>query len=169
MIGWGDGLNLAADYLRLQPNAEDLRILTWYGTGSFSYFWFTEDTIITLDTTWNDEYSAEYLNADYAIIYTQQVQRNAPQPLLNFLQGQKPEQTIVINGVVYMWIYNLRDLPQPDFLQSGRYPSTALRMSPANCPNSVPLDHPHNLEQQCRLRAHHFWSIAQCKVHQASW
>lgn len=169
MIGWGDGLNLAADYLRLQPNAKDLRILTWYGTGSFSYFWFTEETIITLDTTWNDEYSQEYLNADYAIIYTQQVQRNAPQPLLNFLQGQKPEHTIVINGVVYMWIYNLRDLPQPDFLQSGRYPSTALRMSPANCPNSVPLDHPHNLEQQCRLWAHRFWSIAQCKARQASW
>ncbi|KAA3644636.1 MAG: hypothetical protein DWQ07_14570 [Chloroflexi bacterium] len=115
MIGWGDGLDLAADYLREQPNAEEARILTWYGTGSFSYFWFTEKTVTTLDMTWNEEYSNEYQNADYAIIYFQQIQREAPKTLLDFLNQHEPEHTISINGLDYIWIYNLKELPEPEF------------------------------------------------------
>ena len=70
----------------------------------------------TLDMTWNEEYSNEYQNADYAIIYVQQIQREAPKTLLDFLNQHEPEHTISINGLEYIWIYNLRELPEPEFV-----------------------------------------------------
>ena len=38
LIGWGEGLNLAGDYLDAKPDAADLTVTSWYGNGPFSFY-----------------------------------------------------------------------------------------------------------------------------------
>jgi Dolichyl-phosphate-mannose-protein mannosyltransferase len=106
-VGWGEGLNQAAIYLRGKPGFCDQRIISWY---TLAYNWYSssfgceaQPVEFRADTSLED-----YLNNyDYAIIYINQRQRNFPPQLLNYLKTQTPEKTIYIDGVDYVEIYRL--------------------------------------------------------------
>jgi 4-amino-4-deoxy-L-arabinose transferase-like glycosyltransferase len=106
-VGWGEGLNQAAIYLRSKPGFCDQRIISWY---TLAYNWYSssfgceaQPVEFRADTSLED-----YLNNyDYAVIYINQKQRNFPPQLLEYLKNQTPEKTIYIDGVDYVDIYRL--------------------------------------------------------------
>ena len=106
-IGWGEGLDEAARYLNRKPDAGKLHVISWYTTGSFSYyfkgeahsFWYTQDA--------NPDEWERFLSADYAVIYIGQRQRQMPQPVLDYVAKLTPEHVIVIDGIEYARIYKM--------------------------------------------------------------
>jgi hypothetical protein len=57
---------------------------------------------------------SDLTNADYIVIYYQQIQRQLPSPeVLEFFEAQTPEYTVSINGLEYAKIYNLRNIAFP--------------------------------------------------------
>jgi len=106
-VGWGEGLNEAALYLRQMPGFCDQRIISWY---TLAFNWYSasfgceaQPVEFRADTSLED-YLANY---DYAIIYINQKQRNFPSQLQDYLDGQAPEHTIQIDGVDFVAIYRL--------------------------------------------------------------
>ncbi len=106
-IGWGDGLNEAALWLRQQPGACDKRIISWY---PLVFSWYAQSFKCGAELVEYDyKYALEdYLRYDYAIIYINQVQRNFPADLLEYLEHSAPVHTVNINGIDYLWIYKLK-------------------------------------------------------------
>jgi 4-amino-4-deoxy-L-arabinose transferase-like glycosyltransferase len=115
MIGWGEGLDQAARYLNSLPNPEQLRVTTWFWNGTFSYFFkgqslpgkFTPDTASVLQWT----------SSDYSVIYVNQRQRGRlPAELLDYVERLQPVMVVRIQGLEYAWIYDIRNVPIPDYL-----------------------------------------------------
>jgi 4-amino-4-deoxy-L-arabinose transferase-like glycosyltransferase len=106
-IGWGEGLDEAARYLNRKPDGGDLRVISWYATGPFSYyfngndrsFWYTPDAT---PIQWE-----KFITADYAVVYLTQWQRQLPKVVLDYLSGLTPEHVIWIDGIEYVRIYKL--------------------------------------------------------------
>ena len=98
-IGWGEGLNLAAGYLNTKPEAEGLQVASWYGS-TFAPF-FKGETIRYSDQKGNA------LGGDYVVFYINQRQREFPDPEIwrYFSENFSLEQTILLDGVEYAWIF----------------------------------------------------------------
>jgi len=106
-IGWGEGLDEAARYLNRKPDAWNLRVISWYATGPFSYYFNGNDRSLwyTLDATpvqWE-----RFVTADYAVVYITQWQRQLPKVVLDYLTGLTPEHVIWIDGLEYVRIYKM--------------------------------------------------------------
>jgi 4-amino-4-deoxy-L-arabinose transferase-like glycosyltransferase len=108
-IGWGEGLDQAARYLNQKPNRDNLRIFSWYAIGSFSYFFQGKSNYIHASEDIKENQWKQVLNANYAVIYVHQWQRQTPRRLLEYLQDKTPEYTVWINGIEYVRIYNLKE------------------------------------------------------------
>jgi 4-amino-4-deoxy-L-arabinose transferase-like glycosyltransferase len=107
MVGWGEGLDQAARFLNAKPGAADLRVMAWYPVGSFSYF-FTGDTLGS-PPEW-EMARQELQNVDYVVTYVNQWQRQLPFPeMLAALEQLAPERVILLNGIEYARIYDVRD------------------------------------------------------------
>lgn len=106
-IGWGEGLNEAALYLKSKPGFCDKRIISWYTN---AYNWYSVSfgcdakPVEFRPETTLEEYLSNY---DYAVIYINQRQRNFPPQLLEYLDRQPPEHSVWIDGVEYARIYRL--------------------------------------------------------------
>lgn len=121
LIGWGEGLDQAARYLNGKPNAENMRVMSWYGDGPFSYFFdgqaiHYDDSVLTeILRVWRDPESTEVGNEppdfpDYLVLYINQWQRDlAPKEILS----RQPEHVVRLAGVEYARIYDLRQLSLP--------------------------------------------------------
>ena len=95
-IAWGEGMDRAAEYLNTKPDAEQLRVAAWY-EWTFAPYFKGQTLLFTTENV---------LQADYAVFYVNQVQRNIPDPnLITYFQRRIPEQVIRINGIEYAWIY----------------------------------------------------------------
>ncbi len=106
MIGWGEGLEQAANYLNDKPNAGKLVVLSWYPQ-IFSYN-FVGRTI-QKDFSANPE---DLEKADYYVVYINQWQRDLPSPeFIHYMEGLTPEHVVQINGVDYVRIYHLGKKP----------------------------------------------------------
>lgn len=110
VIGSGEGLNLAAQYLNQKPGAEGLQAISWYGIGPFSYY-FNGETSSLFSSVWDEDKIEELKESDYLIIYNHQWKLDRPVGLMDRLAGVKPEQSIWINGIEYARIYDVRQLP----------------------------------------------------------
>lgn len=109
-IGSGEGLDKAGRYLSAKPGAENLVVLSWYGNGSFSYY-FTGKTI-NIPVVLNDKWIAEHItDADYLVVYTNQWYRNRTPRLFEILAQVNPEHSIWINEIEYARIYRVEDIP----------------------------------------------------------
>ena len=97
-IGWGEGLDLAADYLNKETNGdEDYLVASWYSS-QFAPFYNGQ----TLDLS--DQTSA--LTGDYTVFYINQVQRGFPSAeILSYFQQREPLHIVEIGGIDYAWIY----------------------------------------------------------------
>ncbi|MFH1354152.1 MAG: glycosyltransferase family 39 protein [bacterium] len=97
-LGWGEGFDLAADYLNKKPNATELIVASVYPT-EFAYNFIGQ--VIPLN-------HFEDNNADYVVLYRALFERGPDAwetDILNRFSNQTPEKTITLNGLDYIWIY----------------------------------------------------------------
>jgi hypothetical protein len=111
-IGWGEGLDRAADYLNKEPNAHNLRVLTWYSESFDPYFVGTTGYILKQPDITGAQLE-EALGWHYAVVYIHQWQRQMPKKLLDHLAQQTPVHSIWLNGLEYAQIYKLISVPEP--------------------------------------------------------
>ena len=114
-IGVGEGLDQVGLYLNKKPDSSDLNVMSWYGTGSVSYFF--DGHVFPLymsNTAWTPEFIQKLKQMDYLVIYANQKFRNQPPELFNLLSGVVPEHIVVIDGAEYAWVYKVSDLPFPE-------------------------------------------------------
>ncbi len=106
-IGWGEGLDQAARYLNDKPNARELKVSTFYPSGCFSYFFDSKYHLIEYTSDVSSEMWQRFIDADYAVIYISQWQRQLPKPVIDYVSRLTPEHSIWINGLEYARIYKL--------------------------------------------------------------
>jgi hypothetical protein len=109
--GWGEGLDAAARWLNQQPAVDDLRVVSWYADGPFSYLFHGRYVGASYDT------SLFWIDTDYAVLYVNQWQRDLPSPeLVRYFLAQQPVHTVRANGLTLAHVYDLRHLPVPPFV-----------------------------------------------------
>ena len=98
-MGWGEGLDIAAQYLNQKPNAKDLTIATIYPT-EFKHS-FIGQTV--------PAHQHDHEQVDYVVLYRNMFERGPDAwqtDVLNQYKNTKPEKTIILGGIEYVWIYN---------------------------------------------------------------
>ncbi|MDX1524569.1 MAG: glycosyltransferase family 39 protein, partial [Anaerolineae bacterium] len=97
-IGWGEGLDLAADYLN-QKETNHPRVASWYQSTFAPYY---EGEAISYSKE-----KGKVLAGDYAVFYINQTQRRFPDDtIFDYFEARfEPEQTITLHGLDYAWIY----------------------------------------------------------------
>lgn len=110
-MGSGEGLDQAAAYLNRLPGAEKLTVLSWYGTGPFSYY-FHGQTIhmIASNPTTEAATLAHLPEMDYVVVYSNQWNRRMPAALFDRVDRTTPIQRIYLNDIEYVRIYAVSDL-----------------------------------------------------------
>ena len=107
VVGWGEGLDQAGEYLDGLPNAAGLRVMSWYADGCFSYFF--RGRTVGMDANTSLE---EVQKMDYVVVYYQQYQRQAPsRQVLDYLDGLSPVKEIRVNGLDLVRIFRIRGGP----------------------------------------------------------
>ncbi|MCL4300503.1 MAG: glycosyltransferase family 39 protein [Anaerolineae bacterium] len=104
-VGWGEGLNEAAAYLNTLPNAQALKVVSWYSTTFEPYF--KGHSIYKIDDDKISRSPKPGLAADYVVFYINQTQRLLPSEgaLQFFKASASPVYTVTLNGLDYAWIY----------------------------------------------------------------
>ncbi|MEW5961708.1 MAG: hypothetical protein AB1801_28655, partial [Chloroflexota bacterium] len=96
-VGWGEGMDQAADYLAAKPNSRELVVSTRFGHNMLNF----RGEVIALaeDGRWTQ--------ADYIVLYIQQVQRRLdPSPgFIDYFLARPPEKVITLGDIDYAWIY----------------------------------------------------------------
>jgi len=96
-VGWGEGLDQAAEYLNQVPDASQKTVASWY---SFQFAPFFKGNTVDLSS------NEPALRADHTVFYINQVQRRFPsQELLSYFQDREPLHIVRLGGVDYAWIY----------------------------------------------------------------
>ena len=106
-VGWGEGMNLAADYLNHKEGAGELAVATGGLPGFAPLFRgrVEELTEHGLATT------------DYALLYISDVQQNSR--VMTEFHGQQPEHVVRVRGLDYVWIYpNTQHAELASYLES---------------------------------------------------
>ena len=106
MVGWGEGLDQAADYLNRQANVEPGDVAAWYSV-SFNLLTSAHADDIPVALELNQVDLDALLTKEYLVIYIHQWQRGTPQNLLDALEGIDPEYQVRINGLEYVRVYRL--------------------------------------------------------------
>jgi hypothetical protein len=106
-VGWGEGLDEVARVLNAKPDASNLRVMSWYARGPFSYFFKgTSSEILPISDGVDLQ---EWLDTDYLVLYVNQWQRELEPPELRvYLASQEPEEVIYVDNIEYARVYNLR-------------------------------------------------------------
>jgi hypothetical protein len=99
-IGWGEGLDLAADYLNQRGSAPDqTRVASWYES-TFAPFYFGPTISYSKE-------KGKALAGDYVIFYINQAQRRFPDDIMfeYFESRFAPIHTVRLHDLDYAWIY----------------------------------------------------------------
>lgn len=99
-LGFGEGLDLAAEYLNTKKDANNIVAAAWYPDIFSAHF---KGKTIELGN-WRGE------KADYAVLYKGMMGRSKfdnATTILSEFNDQTPEKTIYINGMEYVWIYKI--------------------------------------------------------------
>ncbi len=126
LVGWGEGLEKAANYLNQKKDAGELHVALRY-TADFAPF-FVGRTIHTE--------SYDPATTDYVVIYVNQVQRDLnPEIIDRYYESQEPEYTVSLHGIDYAWVYpNLNYRAPMEYIASY---AEADEASPEQCPELV--------------------------------
>lgn len=122
-FGYGEGLELAAQYLAQKPGASRSTVVAFYGRGAFSFFYpgKTEQ----LKTVYADKQNVPQLiqvveSSQYIVLYYElEHERNSPPNVMEALSGVQPEKSIWLNGIEYIRIYRVDALPQRFYAALG--------------------------------------------------
>lgn len=109
MVGWGDGLNEAANYLNQKLEEQPLEVFSFYAA-AFDLHYHGRSMELPISAPISDSLYDQILEADYVVIYISQRQRNSSARILDYLEDKPPESTVQIRGVDYAWIYNMAQL-----------------------------------------------------------
>lgn len=118
-VGWGEGLEQAGAYLDGLADGYKLDVMSWYGFGSLSYYFDGKVDAVSPSQEWDRENAEKLREADYVVAYVNQRQRQMTRQLLEMLEDMTPEYVFAIDGVDFVWVYNLADAPA-DQLQALR-------------------------------------------------
>jgi len=115
-FGYGEGYSEAADYLAQKPNAQEMRAYVYSGMGTFSFFFPGETLVFKRIFLIDENFTAitdEMRTSDYLVLYPI-VREKQPETekIFTALQGVQPEKVIYINGLEYVSIYKITDIPQ---------------------------------------------------------
>lgn len=105
-MGWGEGLDLAAEYLNQKPGAEEMLVISYY-ENSFAHRFvgeFTSAERLAKETP-------EEIGGDYVVLY-RTMEGRAPDrwetKALAQFADKTPEHVIILNGEEYVWIYAIK-------------------------------------------------------------
>lgn len=115
--GYGEGLSEASDYLAEKPNAKELRAYVYNGMGTFSFYFPGKTIVLKRIYLIEDDFvtiTDELHSSDYLVLYP--ITRSfhpETEKILGKLEGiVEPEKTIYINGLEYIQIYYVPDIPE---------------------------------------------------------
>lgn len=110
MVGWGEGLKEAADWINEQSDADSANIVSWYRDGSLSYYLDSQRPVLDYGQI---EFWAD---ADYAVVYVNQRQRRLPTPrILDTIEAGEPVYVVERGGVELVRVYDRHDIEPPDW------------------------------------------------------
>lgn len=114
---YGEGFSEAADYLAQKPDAESIRAYVYIGMGTFSYYFPGETLVLKRPNVLFGDFvtiTEELRSADYLVLYPI-VREKHPETekILSEFEGiVEPEKVIYINGLEYIQIYQVADIPE---------------------------------------------------------
>jgi hypothetical protein len=108
-VGWGEGLDQAAQYLNLKEDAADLRAVSEFGEGFAPFF-------VGETRPWREQSDDDIMPwypTDYAVLYIGELQTNTPnEATVRYFRSLEPLHTVRLNGIEYAWIYKTpEDIP----------------------------------------------------------
>jgi hypothetical protein len=127
-VGYGEGLEVAADYLNHKPNAESLKVLSWYGTEVMGprfrgTTWQPQAVYGDFVVTPQNLHFPSFLTADYVVTYINEVQRGLPDPrIMAYFQSRRPEMEVWLVGLRYAAVY-------PGPIYGGSVPGEAVSLT----------------------------------------
>lgn len=115
-FGYGEGYNIAADYLNSKPNSQEIKAYVYNGMGTFSYLFAGETLVFKRVYLIDESYEQivkETKSSDYLVLYPV-IREKQPETekLFTAFENVTPEKTIVINGIDYVYIYNVSEIPE---------------------------------------------------------
>jgi len=117
LIGNGEGIDKAAEWLNQDPDYQSLKVASWY---AFAFKPYSKTQYVGGWT--GDKGSLNILKSNRIIFYINQLQRNQPTPeLVDYFSAQKPLKTITFSGLDYAKIYPSLE-PLPSDLANLAYP-----------------------------------------------
>ncbi|MEA3336904.1 MAG: glycosyltransferase family 39 protein, partial [Chloroflexota bacterium] len=110
-VGWGEGLNEAAEWINQQSGSEQTRVISSYGDAPMSYFLRGSRMIRPYG-------SPDYwFSADYAVHYANKWQRRLPSnDVMAFLSTLEPVHVVRSHGLELARVYDIRAATPPEFL-----------------------------------------------------
>ena len=116
-LGYGEGLAQASDYLSQKPDAKNIKAYVYNGMGTFSWYFPGETIVLKRINVLNDDFvtiTDELRNSDYLVLYpiTRAKHPETEKMLSEFEGVVEPEKIIFINGLEYMQIYKVTDIPE---------------------------------------------------------
>lgn len=109
----GEGLEIAAQYLAQQPDAEDSAVFSYYSRGCFSYFYPGESISFRpyyVDGQHNSDLLSNLNASQYLVVYyANQGQLSHYDKFLQILSTAEPYHVIWMNGYEYVRIYKVED------------------------------------------------------------
>ncbi len=106
-MGWGEGLELAAEYLNAKPDVEDMLVISHYET-PFSYRF--KGKVTSAERLGKE--SLPEVGGDYVVLYRAMEGRASDRwetKVLEQFKDRTPEHIISLNGEEYVWIYNVQN------------------------------------------------------------
>jgi 4-amino-4-deoxy-L-arabinose transferase-like glycosyltransferase len=118
LFAYGEGLELAGEFLAAQPDSANAVSLAYYSRGCFSYFFPGRSERFKpyyAEPGHQQELKDALAKADYLVLYPA-IQRGQPKyaRLFEALKGVSPLKEIRLNGYQYVLIYRVEALP-PSF------------------------------------------------------
>lgn len=100
-VGWGEGMDLAADYLNSLDGSEDIVV----ATPSITLLAPLSDGRVVRAKDWPE--------ADYVVLYVDDVQIGRPELVAELHGAREPLHVVTLSGIDYAWVYDADDLREP--------------------------------------------------------
>ncbi len=117
MVGWGEGFDQAATFILAQPEGDTSTVWVSTRAASLRYFFPKTATVRNLaGMEANQESILGWANADYAVTHILQWQRDTTGRIIHYFDDFTPIDTVNINGVPFVRVYDLRTMPPPGWM-----------------------------------------------------
>ncbi|MBM4430516.1 MAG: hypothetical protein FJ026_09260, partial [Chloroflexi bacterium] len=127
-FGWGEGMDLAANYLNSKDHTEGLSVATAGIPGFAPLFPGRVEPVSERGVA----------TTDYALVYVSDRQQGAP--IAQEFVNREPEHVVQVHGVDYVWIYpNAENVETASYLRNRMSPQDAILM---DAPSPLQRDYP---------------------------